>query len=249
MRGRLATGTSSPARSDHSAGSSRTSIPSMRTHAHSDRTGFAERARTDAYATIRIHRADEAMARTGKPPAKNLTRPAPQIPPATRGLPLFPLIPRKGLKILSNPRFLHFQQRQNPQPPPPPRRPRPPPHRGHLRGSPPQTPAHPRHGRFSLPTRNPLTGRTGPQIPPDGLNPDSSRRCGPSSLAPLGSRPGPTVTGSLSKGSRGRYPQLSVRTDRADRRARRSRARSSRRPGSRHPSSSRPTGSIRRRRP
>ena len=38
------------------------------THAHSDHTGFAERARTDAHAVVRIHREDEAMARTGKGP-------------------------------------------------------------------------------------------------------------------------------------------------------------------------------------
>jgi glyoxylase-like metal-dependent hydrolase (beta-lactamase superfamily II) len=29
------------------------------THAHSDHSGFAERARTQAHATVRIHRADE----------------------------------------------------------------------------------------------------------------------------------------------------------------------------------------------
>jgi glyoxylase-like metal-dependent hydrolase (beta-lactamase superfamily II) len=36
------------------------------THAHSDHTGFAERARTTAGASISIHRADEQAARTGK---------------------------------------------------------------------------------------------------------------------------------------------------------------------------------------
>lgn len=36
------------------------------THAHSDHTGFAERARTDAGATVRVHAADEDAARTGK---------------------------------------------------------------------------------------------------------------------------------------------------------------------------------------
>jgi glyoxylase-like metal-dependent hydrolase (beta-lactamase superfamily II) len=36
------------------------------THAHSDHTGFAEQARTDAGAVVRIHTADETAARTGK---------------------------------------------------------------------------------------------------------------------------------------------------------------------------------------
>ncbi len=36
------------------------------THAHSDHTGFAEQARTDAGAVVRIHTDDESAARTGK---------------------------------------------------------------------------------------------------------------------------------------------------------------------------------------
>jgi glyoxylase-like metal-dependent hydrolase (beta-lactamase superfamily II) len=36
------------------------------THAHADHTGFAERARTQAGATVRVHEADEGAARTGK---------------------------------------------------------------------------------------------------------------------------------------------------------------------------------------
>jgi glyoxylase-like metal-dependent hydrolase (beta-lactamase superfamily II) len=36
------------------------------THAHSDHTGFAERARTDAGAAVHVHAADESAARTGK---------------------------------------------------------------------------------------------------------------------------------------------------------------------------------------
>jgi glyoxylase-like metal-dependent hydrolase (beta-lactamase superfamily II) len=36
------------------------------THAHSDHTGFAERARTEAGARVWIHRADEEAARTGQ---------------------------------------------------------------------------------------------------------------------------------------------------------------------------------------
>jgi glyoxylase-like metal-dependent hydrolase (beta-lactamase superfamily II) len=36
------------------------------THAHSDHTGFAERARVEAAATVRVHAADERAARTGK---------------------------------------------------------------------------------------------------------------------------------------------------------------------------------------
>jgi glyoxylase-like metal-dependent hydrolase (beta-lactamase superfamily II) len=36
------------------------------THAHSDHTGFAEKARTDAGAVVRVHADDETSARTGK---------------------------------------------------------------------------------------------------------------------------------------------------------------------------------------
>jgi glyoxylase-like metal-dependent hydrolase (beta-lactamase superfamily II) len=36
------------------------------THAHSDHTGFAERARVEAAASVRVHAADERAARTGK---------------------------------------------------------------------------------------------------------------------------------------------------------------------------------------
>lgn len=38
------------------------------THAHSDHTGFAERARSEAGATVRIHAADEGVAKGGKAP-------------------------------------------------------------------------------------------------------------------------------------------------------------------------------------
>jgi glyoxylase-like metal-dependent hydrolase (beta-lactamase superfamily II) len=37
------------------------------THAHCDHTGFAERARTDAHATVWMHGADADVARSGKP--------------------------------------------------------------------------------------------------------------------------------------------------------------------------------------
>jgi glyoxylase-like metal-dependent hydrolase (beta-lactamase superfamily II) len=38
------------------------------THAHSDHTGFAERARSEANATVRIHEADAEVAKTGAVP-------------------------------------------------------------------------------------------------------------------------------------------------------------------------------------
>ena len=69
------------------------------THAHSDHTGFAERARTDAHAVVRIHREDEAMARTGKGP-KNESGVGRYLlrPEAYRTL--FGLMRRKGLKVV-----------------------------------------------------------------------------------------------------------------------------------------------------
>lgn len=69
------------------------------THAHSDHTGFAERARTQANATVRIHRADEAVARSGRIP-KNQAGTTRYLlrPEAYRTL--FGLMRRRGLKIV-----------------------------------------------------------------------------------------------------------------------------------------------------
>jgi glyoxylase-like metal-dependent hydrolase (beta-lactamase superfamily II) len=143
------------------------------THAHSDHTGFAERARTEAHATIRIHRADEAMARGGTPPknqagtTKYLLRPE-----AYRTL--FGLMRRKGLRIVPIRELSTFGDGETLDVPGRPRVVHAP---GHTDGS---CAILLERRRVlvtgdALATRNPLTGRTGPQIAPDGLNRDSEQ--------------------------------------------------------------------------
>jgi glyoxylase-like metal-dependent hydrolase (beta-lactamase superfamily II) len=154
------------------------------THAHSDHTGFAERARTQAHATVRIHREDEARARSGEPPknqagvGKYLLRPE-----AYRTL--FGLMRRKGLKIVPIHEVSVFDDGETLDVPGRPRVVHVP---GHTAGS----CAILLEGRRALitgdamSTRNPLTGRTGPQIAPDGLNRDSEQAMGSlDTLAPL----------------------------------------------------------------
>ncbi len=145
------------------------------THAHSDHTGFAERARVEAEATVHVHADDETAARTGKPGRKEagaagylrvLWRPE-----AYRTL--FGLMRRGGLKIVpikevsvfrdgevldvpGRPRVLHLP--------------------GHTAGS---------CALFfeeqsvlcsgdSLVTHDPMTGHNGPRIMPSVLNMDSA---------------------------------------------------------------------------
>jgi glyoxylase-like metal-dependent hydrolase (beta-lactamase superfamily II) len=141
------------------------------THAHSDHTGFAERARTEAHAAVRIHRDDEALARGGEAPknqagtTKYLLRPE-----AYRTL--FGLMRRKGLKVVPIHEVSTFVDGETLDVPGRPRVVHAP---GHTDGS----CAILLGGRRALvtgdvlATRNPLTGRTGPQIAPDGLNRDS----------------------------------------------------------------------------
>jgi glyoxylase-like metal-dependent hydrolase (beta-lactamase superfamily II) len=141
------------------------------THAHSDHTGFAERARAQAHATVRIHRADEAMARTGRV-SKNQAGVSRYLlrPEAYRTL--FGLMRRKGLKIVPIHEVSTFDDGETLDVPGRPRVVHVP---GHTDGS----CAILLEGRSvlitgdALATRNPLTGRTGPQIAPDGLNRDS----------------------------------------------------------------------------
>lgn len=143
------------------------------THAHSDHTGFAERARTQANATVRIHRADEAVARSGRVPknqagtTRHLLRPE-----AYRTL--FGLMRRRGLKIVPIHEVSSFEDGETLDVPGRPRVVHAP---GHTDGS----CAMLLESRCTLvtgdalATRNPLTGRIGPQLAPDGLNLDSER--------------------------------------------------------------------------
>ena len=143
------------------------------THAHSDHTGFAERARTETSATVRIHREDEEIARTGEAP-KNQSGVGRYLlrPEAYRTL--FGLMRRHGLKVVPIHELSTFDDGETLDVPGRPRVVHAP---GHTDG----TCAiwfEEQHAVMSgdaLATRNPLTGRTGPQIAPDGLNKDSER--------------------------------------------------------------------------
>lgn len=143
------------------------------THAHSDHTGFAERARTDARAVVRIHRADEDMARTGAAP-KNESSAARYLLRAEAYRTLFGLMRRKGLKVVPIQELAVFEDGETLDVPGRPRVVHTP---GHTEGS--CAIWFERQRALvtgdALATRNPLTGRTGPQIGPDGLNADSER--------------------------------------------------------------------------
>lgn len=143
------------------------------THAHSDHTGFAERARTETDAMVRIHRADEDLARTGKGP-KNQSGVSRYLlrPEAYRTL--FGLMRRSGLKVVPIHELSTFDDGETLDVPGRPRVVHTP---GHTEGS--CAILFEERGALvtgdALATRNPLTGRTGPQIAPDGLNQDSER--------------------------------------------------------------------------
>ncbi|GAC1577510.1 MAG: MBL fold metallo-hydrolase [Candidatus Dormibacteria bacterium] len=138
------------------------------THAHSDHTGFAERARTTAGARVWIHEADREQARGAKP-GKNdgkvtayllrgqfyrtlislVRRGATRIVPIRE---LSTFTDGEVLDVPGHPTVLHAP--------------------GHTPGS---AALHLRSRRVlltgdALATRNPLTGRVGPQIMPSGLN-------------------------------------------------------------------------------
>jgi glyoxylase-like metal-dependent hydrolase (beta-lactamase superfamily II) len=144
------------------------------THAHSDHTGFAERARTEADATVRIHRADAEMARGGKLAWKNEAGTTKYLLRAEAYRTLFGLMRRKGLKIVPIHEVSAFGDGETIDVPGGPRIVHTP---GHTEGScaillePQRTLI----TGDALATRNPLTGRTGPQIGPDGLNHDSAQ--------------------------------------------------------------------------
>jgi glyoxylase-like metal-dependent hydrolase (beta-lactamase superfamily II) len=143
------------------------------THAHSDHTGFAEQVRTEGRAAVWIHGADAETARTGTPPkneagvGRYLLRPE-----AYRTL--FGLMRRKGLKIVPIHEVSTFGDGETIEVPGRPRVVHAP---GHTEGS--CTILLERQRTLvtgdALATRNPLTGRTGPQIGPDGLNRDSAQ--------------------------------------------------------------------------
>ena len=143
------------------------------THAHSDHTGFAERARTSAAASVWIHRADERVARTGAV-GENEAGYGRYLFRVEAYRTLFGLMRRNGLKILPIHEVSTFEDGEVLEVPGRPRVVHTP---GHTEGMSCLL-LEERRVLFTgdaLSTRNPLTGRIGPQIAPDGLNRDSEQ--------------------------------------------------------------------------
>jgi len=143
------------------------------THGHSDHTGFAERARAEAGAIVRIHEADVERATKGKT-FKNESGYGRYLLRLEAYRTLFGLTRRGGLKIVPIAEVTAFEDGEALDVPGRPRAVHAP---GHTRGS----CALLFESRNvlitgdALSTRNPLTGRIGPQIAPDGLNQDSEQ--------------------------------------------------------------------------
>jgi glyoxylase-like metal-dependent hydrolase (beta-lactamase superfamily II) len=143
------------------------------THAHSDHTGFAERARTGANAVVRIHEADVDQARGGKQPKRD-GKMAPYLAKAEMYRTTFSLMRRGALSIVPIREVSSFGDGEVLDVPGRPRVVHAP---GHTAGT---AALHieSRGVLFSgdaLVTRNPLTGRVGPQIMPSAFNRDSAQ--------------------------------------------------------------------------
>jgi len=142
------------------------------THAHSDHTGFAERARSEAGVTVRVHAEDEALARTGKPRGKNAAGYGRYLLRLEAYRTLLSLLRRGGLKIVPIHEVSTFGDGETLDAPGRPRVVHAP---GHTEGSC-GVLLESRRALVTgdvMSTLNPLTGRTGPQIHPDALNRDS----------------------------------------------------------------------------
>lgn len=141
------------------------------THAHADHTGFAERARTEAGARVYVHAADAAVARSGKPPRTEggLVK---YLVHAEAYRTVFSLARRGGVRIVPILEVSTFAAGETIDVPGHPRAVHAP---GHTAGS--AALLFEQRGVLltgdALVTRNPLTGRTGPQIMPTGFNQDS----------------------------------------------------------------------------
>jgi len=142
------------------------------TDAHSDHVGFAERARTAAGAVVRIHTDDEAVAKGATPPRNERGR-APYLFRVELWRTYLGLRKANGLKIVPVHEVATFGDGEVLEVPGRPRVVQVP---GHTPGM---------CALFfesrstvmtgdALVTRNPLTGRRGPQIAPGGLNRDSA---------------------------------------------------------------------------
>lgn len=143
------------------------------THAHSDHTGFAERARTTAPARVWIHEADVDQSRGGKQPKHEGTM-ARYLGKAEMYRTALSLMRRRAMSIVPIREVSTFADDEVLDVPGRPQVVHAP---GHTAGS---AALHieSRGVLFSgdaLVTRNPMTGRVGPQIMPSGLNRDSEQ--------------------------------------------------------------------------
>jgi glyoxylase-like metal-dependent hydrolase (beta-lactamase superfamily II) len=143
------------------------------THAHSDHTGFSERARSEAHSTVWIHGDDAEVAKTGVV-RKNQAGYGRYLVRLEAYRTLFGLMRRGAMKIVPIHEVSTFADGETLDVPGRPRVVHAP---GHTEGS----CAILFESRSVLvtgdvlSTRNPLTGRVGPQIAPDGLNRDSAQ--------------------------------------------------------------------------
>jgi glyoxylase-like metal-dependent hydrolase (beta-lactamase superfamily II) len=146
------------------------------THAHSDHTGFAERARTEVPARVWVHEADASVAKGAKQ-GENEGRLRPYLRYSEAWRTLFGLLAHGGLRIVPILEVASFSDGQTIDVPGHPRV-------VHLPGHTPGMAALFLEDRRilltgdALVTRNPLTGRRGPQIMPRGFNRDSPQALG-----------------------------------------------------------------------
>ena len=143
------------------------------THAHADHTGFAERARTEAGARTWIHAQDAASAKGAKQP-KNDGKMVSYLFRAELYRTAISLSRRGGTKIIPIQEVSTFSDGEVIDVPGRPRA-------VHVPGHTPGSSSLFFEGANALLTgdalvfRNPLTGRTGPQAPPSGLNQDTDQ--------------------------------------------------------------------------
>ena len=144
------------------------------THAHSDHTGFAERARKETRARVWIHRADEEAARTGRAAGKNDGKITSYLLKAAFYRTSFSLLRRGAARMIPIAEVSAFADGEQIDVPGRPRA-------VHAPGHTPGSAAILFENRRTLltgdvvATENPLTGRLGPQIMPSGLNMDSDQ--------------------------------------------------------------------------
>jgi glyoxylase-like metal-dependent hydrolase (beta-lactamase superfamily II) len=159
------------------------------THAHSDHTGFAERARTSAHAPVWIHQEDADVAK-GARPSKNEGRISSYLLRAEFYRTSVSLLRRGASRLIPITEVSTFAHGETLAVPGQPRAVHAP---GHTPGSAALL-FEQRRVLLSgdvLVTRNPFTGRVGPQIMPSGLNQDTDRAL--ASLAVLDGIPADVV--------------------------------------------------------